>query len=352
MLLIATVWGWRLGLGTAVLSALAFNFFHLPPLGRLDVRADHDLVALVVFVIVAIAGAARAELARARAAEAERRREEADRALAELEQLERERDRMRAEAIEAEALRRSDELKTSLLRSVSHDLRTPLTSIIAAGAALDSPGATPAERHELSEAVVEQGRRLSRLVENLIDVSPSPGSSAPHPPALHRHRDLPPRRRRRAAAGAGRERDPDARLPGAGAEEPAAGVLDPQGGRQGDGDAGGDRTARRRPGGPGRRPDRTRPLLRHALARLLERESFDRVVVSATADGGEGLSGDDLVWLLRKAPAEVLILRPAPDDHRRLEASANGAGRTAHWGRRISASSVARVPSTPRSLRP
>ena len=43
---------------------------------------------------------------------------------------------MQAEAIEAEALRRSDELKTALLRSVSHDLRTPLTSIIAAGAAL------------------------------------------------------------------------------------------------------------------------------------------------------------------------------------------------------------------------
>ncbi len=74
---------------------------------------------------------------------------------------------------------------------------------------------------------------------------------------------------------------------------------------------------------------------RHALARLLERESFDRVVVSATANGGDGLSGDDLVWLLRKAPAEVLILRPA-----------------AHQDQRISASSVARVPSTPRSLRP
>lgn len=50
---------------------------------------------------------------------------------------------------------------------------------------------------------------------------------------------------------------------------------------------------------------------RHALARLLERESFDRVVVPATANGGEGLSGDDLVWLLQSAPAEVLILRPA-----------------------------------------
>jgi two-component system sensor histidine kinase KdpD len=78
---------------------------------------------------------------------------------------------MQVEAIEAGALRRSDELKTSLLRSVSHDLRTPLTSIIAAGAALDSPSVTPQERHELSDAVVEQGQRLSRLVENLLDVS-------------------------------------------------------------------------------------------------------------------------------------------------------------------------------------
>jgi nucleotide-binding universal stress UspA family protein len=60
---------------------------------------------------------------------------------------------------------------------------------------------------------------------------------------------------------------------------------------------------------------------RHALERLLADESFDRVVVPAHANGGEGLSGDDLVWLLRKAPAEVLILRPAPGDDRRLEAS-------------------------------
>jgi len=171
VLLIAAVWGLRLGLLGALLSAAAFNWFHLPPVGALDVSADHDLVALVVFVIAAAASGALAELARARAAESERRREEADQALAELEELTRERDRMQAEAIEAGALRRSDELKTSLLRSVSHDLRTPLTSIIAAGAALDSPSVTATERHELSEAVVEQGQRLSRLVENLLDVS-------------------------------------------------------------------------------------------------------------------------------------------------------------------------------------
>jgi nucleotide-binding universal stress UspA family protein len=55
---------------------------------------------------------------------------------------------------------------------------------------------------------------------------------------------------------------------------------------------------------------------RHALARLLAEEEFDRVVVSAGATGTQGLSGDDLVWLLEKAPAEVMILRPGPDDHR------------------------------------
>jgi nucleotide-binding universal stress UspA family protein len=55
---------------------------------------------------------------------------------------------------------------------------------------------------------------------------------------------------------------------------------------------------------------------RHALERLLEEEDFDRVVVSAGATGTQGLSGDDLVWLLEKAPAEVMILRPGPDDRR------------------------------------
>jgi two-component system sensor histidine kinase KdpD len=181
VLLISTFWGLGLGLVTAILSGLAFNWFHIPPVGRFTIAADRDLVAFVVFAIVAIAGGTLAELARARASEAERGREEAARALAELEELTHERDRMQAEAIEAGALRRSDELKTALLRAVSHDLRTPLTAIIAAGAALDSPSIDAAERHELSEAVVEEGGRLSRLVENLLDVSRlESGNAEPH----------------------------------------------------------------------------------------------------------------------------------------------------------------------------
>jgi nucleotide-binding universal stress UspA family protein len=63
---------------------------------------------------------------------------------------------------------------------------------------------------------------------------------------------------------------------------------------------------------------------RHALERLLDGETFDRVVVPAHSANGDGLSGDDLVWLLRSAPAEVLILRPAPEDARTVAAK-NGA---------------------------
>ncbi|HEU5251894.1 MAG TPA: ATP-binding protein [Solirubrobacterales bacterium] len=178
VLLVSSFWGWRLGLLAAVLSALAFNWSHLPPTGELEIAADKDAVALVVFVIVALASSSLAEVARARAAEAERRREETERVLARSRELAAERDRMEAEAIEAGALRRSDELKTALLRSVSHDLRTPLTSIIAAGTALASPTLTEGERQELSEGVVAEGERLSRLVENLLDVSRLESGSA------------------------------------------------------------------------------------------------------------------------------------------------------------------------------
>ncbi len=181
ILLISTVWGLRLGLLASVLSAAAFNFFQIPPLHRFTIAEEENWVALAAFVIAAIVSSTVAGLARARAVEAERRREEADRALAELEALTRERDRMQAEAVEAEAVRRSDELKTVLLRSISHDLRTPLTSIIAGGTALGSETLTAEERAELSDGIVGEGRRLSRLVENLLDISRlEAGKAEPH----------------------------------------------------------------------------------------------------------------------------------------------------------------------------
>jgi nucleotide-binding universal stress UspA family protein len=59
---------------------------------------------------------------------------------------------------------------------------------------------------------------------------------------------------------------------------------------------------------------------RDALRRELGEEAFDRVIVSATSAPGSGFSGDDLVWLLERADAEVLILRPAPADAREVAA--------------------------------
>ena len=81
------------------------------------------------------------------------------------------RDALQAEVVETAALRRSDILKTSLLRAVSHDLRTPLTAIIAAGDAVRSPTLDDTEREELGAMVVEEATRLSLLVEKLLDLS-------------------------------------------------------------------------------------------------------------------------------------------------------------------------------------
>jgi nucleotide-binding universal stress UspA family protein len=61
---------------------------------------------------------------------------------------------------------------------------------------------------------------------------------------------------------------------------------------------------------------------RHALERLLENESFDRIIVSATPNPRTGLSTRDIDWLLEEAPAEIMILRPAPTDNRRVSGEA------------------------------
>src|SRR5579862_8363638 len=75
---VSTWWGIWLGLLTALASAAAFNFFHLPPVGRLTLQDSRDWVALAAFVAVGATTGLIADLARARAAEADRRRREAD----------------------------------------------------------------------------------------------------------------------------------------------------------------------------------------------------------------------------------------------------------------------------------
>jgi two-component system, OmpR family, sensor histidine kinase KdpD len=84
-----------------------------------------------------------------------------------------ERSRLEGEALEAEALRRSDALKTALLRAVSHDLRSPLTAILASADALASPGLSleDADRLDLAQAIRDEAARLDRVVGQLLDLS-------------------------------------------------------------------------------------------------------------------------------------------------------------------------------------
>ncbi len=81
------------------------------------------------------------------------------------------RDAIQSEAVETAALRRSDDVKTAVLRAVSHDLRTPLTAIVAAGHALGTASLSQQERDDLSAAVVGEGERLASLVDKLLDLS-------------------------------------------------------------------------------------------------------------------------------------------------------------------------------------
>jgi two-component system sensor histidine kinase KdpD len=75
--------------------------------------------------------------------------------------------------MDTEILRRTDELKTALLNAVSHDLRTPLASVITAGGSLLQRDVawTPDERRELAETIVSEAQRLSRIIGNLLDLS-------------------------------------------------------------------------------------------------------------------------------------------------------------------------------------
>ena len=69
-----------------------------------------------------------------------------------------ERERLLGDVVETAALRRADTVKTALLRAVSHDLRSPLTAISAAGEAVGSPSLTQQERDEMAAVIQEEAR--------------------------------------------------------------------------------------------------------------------------------------------------------------------------------------------------
>jgi K+-sensing histidine kinase KdpD len=145
---IAILGGRKAAVAIAVEASLVFAMF-LPPIGSPEVELGTDLIALGVFVVVAAAmGASVASVVAT------------------------ERQRLAAEHERLEALQWTEQQRKALLRSVSHDLRTPLATIQAAVSELSSE-AQHGEvlRAELLDLVHGETERLDRIVANLLSLS-------------------------------------------------------------------------------------------------------------------------------------------------------------------------------------
>jgi len=170
---IAGLVGGRSGaLVTAIAAGTALNLAFIPPKGTLKIRSVDDIVAFGVFVAVALV------IGTLVAWETERRRN-AERRTAEVEELHRryqevvaERERLRDESEQLALLSHADEQRRAMLRSVSHDLRTPLAAIRAATSDMRSDAVYDEEtRRELLDVVGEEAERLDRLVDNLLSMA-------------------------------------------------------------------------------------------------------------------------------------------------------------------------------------
>jgi two-component system sensor histidine kinase KdpD len=172
VLFIATRWGSWPALLASLLAMLCFNFFFLPPFATFNIAATDNWIALLAFLITAVTAGQLSARAKKRAEEAELGTREIERLYAELrEAFER--------ASHAEALRQSEKLKSALLDAVTHDLRTPLTSIKASITTLldevrgngESLALDTESKLEMMEVIDEESDRLSRFINGLIDLA-------------------------------------------------------------------------------------------------------------------------------------------------------------------------------------
>jgi K+-sensing histidine kinase KdpD len=135
------------GRGPALVAAssavAAFDFCFVPPRYTMNIaNTEHA----VTFAVMFVTGLAIAELT-------ERLR------------------RQQTLARQADLRARSEELRSSLLSSVSHDLRTPLSVITAAASSARDSAVPAAARQELLATIVDEARRLERMLGNLLQLT-------------------------------------------------------------------------------------------------------------------------------------------------------------------------------------
>ncbi len=178
--LVAGVVGGRLAaVVTAAVAALVLDLVFVEPYGTLDVHVVDDIVALVTFGAVSLAVSTLVAQATDRRRAAEQRAREIAALMREQERSRRDQERL---ASEKSALEQAEEARRALLRSVSHDLRTPLAAIRAITSDLRA-GTTYDEQtqHDLLDVVGDEAERLDRLVANLLSLSRiEAGALTPH----------------------------------------------------------------------------------------------------------------------------------------------------------------------------
>ncbi|MBP6002704.1 MAG: PAS domain-containing sensor histidine kinase [Pyrinomonadaceae bacterium] len=160
----ATFFGRNPALLASFVAMLCFNYYFIPPVGTWHISESQNLVAWAAFTLTAIIAGELSAYARRRAREAERLYEELQRAF--------------QDATEAAALKQSEKLKSALLDAVTHDLRTPLTSIKASVTTLlDSEGGhrtielSSEGRAEFLDIINEETDRLNGFIESMVQLA-------------------------------------------------------------------------------------------------------------------------------------------------------------------------------------
>jgi K+-sensing histidine kinase KdpD len=164
VLAVATSFGRNAALLASFGAMLSFNYFFLPPIHTWHIADPQNLVAWAAFTLTAL-------IAGELSAYATRRADEAQNLYAELQVA------FKA-ATEAEAFKQSEKLKSALLDAVTHDLRTPLTSIKASVTTLlDSEGGHRTieldsdGRALFLDIINEETDRLNRFIEGMIELA-------------------------------------------------------------------------------------------------------------------------------------------------------------------------------------
>lgn len=124
----------------SILAGLSFNYFFIGPFYSLRIQSTEDLVAFFVFVMTAVL----------------------------VGQLS---SRLEKRVIQTQELQRSEQLKTALLDAVTHDLRTPLTSIKAAITTLRGGNISLDVQQELEEVIEQEADRLNHFIQGMMDLA-------------------------------------------------------------------------------------------------------------------------------------------------------------------------------------